>query len=303
MRIALIIPTRNAAMHLDRLLPALAAQMLQPDTVLVVDSSSHDTTVSRFRDFGARVEMIEAAAFNHGGTRRWASQQVDADVLIFLTQDAIPATPQTFANLFDELQVDPRIGVAYGRQLPRPGAGVLEAQSRHFNYPDQSRSKSLADAPELGIKTCFSSDSFSIYRRSALEAVGGFPMDVIGSEDAYVAARMLINGRLVRYAASACVEHSHGYSLIDEFRRYFDIGVFYGREEWICQTFGDASGEGKRYVLAELRALCEAGALHRVPEALLRTILKLLGFRLGHYERHLPITFKRRLSMFSNYWT
>jgi rhamnosyltransferase len=302
MRIALIIPTRNAAMHLERLLPALAAQLLQPDTVLVVDSSSHDATVSRFLAVGARVEVIEAGAFNHGGTRRWASQQVDAEALIFLTQDAIPATPRTFANLFDELQVDPRIGVAYGRQLPRPGAGVLEAQSRHFNYPDQSRSKSLADAPELGIKTCFSSDSFSIYRRSALEAVGGFPMDVIGSEDAYVAARMLINGRLVRYAASACVEHSHGYSLIDEFRRYFDIGVFYGREEWIRQTFGDASGEGKRYVLAELRALREADALHQIPEELLRTILKLLGFRLGHYERHLPTTFKRRLSMFSNYW-
>ncbi|WDG95086.1 glycosyltransferase [Pseudomonas chlororaphis] len=303
MKVALIIPTRNAGAHLDRLLPALTAQTLQPDTVLVVDSSSTDDTVSRFRQFGARVEVIAAQQFNHGGTRRWASEQVDADALILLTQDAIPATPQTFANLIQELEEDPRIGLAYGRQLPHPGAGILEAQSRHFNYSPQSRSKSLADAEELGIKTCFSSDSFSVYRRSALQAVGGFPEDVIGSEDAHVAARMLLNGYLVRYAASACVQHSHSYSLMQEFRRYFDIGVFYGREPWIREAFGTAGGEGKRYVQAELRALRDAGQLQRVPEVLLRSALKLLGYRLGHAEQHLPTPLKRRLSMFSNYWT
>ncbi|MBU4636520.1 glycosyltransferase family 2 protein [Pseudomonas chlororaphis] len=303
MKVALIIPARNAGAHLDRLLPALTAQTLQPDSVLVVDSSSTDDTVSRFRQFGARVEVIAAQQFNHGGTRRWASEQVDADALILLTQDAIPATPQTFANLIQELEEDPRIGLAYGRQLPHPGAGILEAQSRHFNYSPQSRSKSLADAGELGIKTCFSSDSFSVYRRSALQAVGGFPEDVIGSEDAHVAARMLLNGYLVRYAASACVQHSHSYSLMQEFRRYFDIGVFYGREPWIREAFGSAGGEGKRYVQAELRALRDAGQLQRVPEVLLRSALKLLGYRLGHAEQHLPTPLKRRLSMFSNYWT
>lgn len=182
MRCALVIPTRNAGAHLDRLLPALAAQRRQPDSILVVDSRSSDDTVERFRAFGARVEVIEPASFNHGGTRRWASQQVEADALIYLTQDAIPASPGSFANLLDELYAEADIGVAYGRQLPHPGAGLLGAQARRFNYPPESRSKRLADASELGIKTCFSSDSFSAYRSDALAAVGGFPEDVIGSE-------------------------------------------------------------------------------------------------------------------------
>ena len=38
MRLALIIPTRNAAAHLDRLLPALAAQTLQPTFPRVIGS-------------------------------------------------------------------------------------------------------------------------------------------------------------------------------------------------------------------------------------------------------------------------
>src|SRR5471032_1216918 len=98
MRTALIIPTRNAASYLDRLLPALRMQTLQPDETLVVDSASSDDTVARFREFGVRVEMIDAKDFNHGGTRRWASEQVDGDALIVMTQDAIPAEPETFRS-------------------------------------------------------------------------------------------------------------------------------------------------------------------------------------------------------------
>lgn len=303
MSVALIIPTRNAAPHLDRLLPALAVQSLQPDEMLVVDSASSDDTVARFRAYGARVEVIDPQQFNHGGTRRWASQQVSAQALIYLTQDAIPADEQSFARLVANLYSEADIGVAYGRQLPHPTAGLLGAQSRHFNYPAQGRSKRLSDAPELGIKTCFSSDSFSVYRRDALEAVGGFPQDVIGSEDAYVAAKMLLAGYAVRYAADAQVQHSHDYRLLEEFRRYFDIGVFYGRERWIRQAFGTAGSEGVRYVKAELQALCAAGAYWRIPEVFVRTALKLLGYRLGHHEAHLSTPIKRHLSMYSNYWT
>lgn len=302
MRCALILPTRNATAYLDRLLPALAAQTLQPDEFLVVDSQSRDDTVQRLRAFGARVEVIESRQFNHGGTRRWASERVNADVLIYMVQDAVPR-PDAFARLYEAVLTDSRVGMAYGRQLPHPGAGLLAAQARHFNYPAQSRTKRLGDASELGIKTCFCSDAFAAYRKSALATVGGFPQDVIGSEDVHVAARMLLANWTVYYAAEACVEHSHDYRFAEEFRRYFDIGVFYGRERWIHQAFGSAGGEGKRYVAAELSALKKAGALKRLPEVLLRTCLKFLGYRLGHWERHLPRVLKRRISMYSGYWS
>lgn len=302
MRLALIIPTRNASAHLDRLLPALAAQTRQPDSILVLDSESSDDTVARFKAFGAHTEVICAHQFNHGGTRRLGCDRVDAEALLFLTQDAIPATPDSFAKLLANLNLEADIGVAYGRQLPHPNAGLLAAQAREFNYPAQSRTKRMSDAAILGIKTCFSSDSFAIYRRDLLEAVGGFPKDVIGSEDAYVAARMLLAGYAVRYAADACVEHSHDYRLLEEFRRYFDIGVFYGRERWLQAAFGKAEGEGRRFVQAEITALRAAGAATRIPEVLLRSALKLIGYRIGYLERYLPLQIKRRLSMFPGYW-
>lgn len=300
MRTALIIPTRNAAAWATPLIAAISGQTLRPDCWLVVDSGSTDNTCALFREAGAQVIGIDPAQFNHGGTREWARSQVNADVLIYLTQDAIPER-SCFAELIQSFQ-DPQIGIAYARQLPRPNAGVFEAHARHFNYPEQARTKTLADAPLLGIKTCFSSDSCAAYRSSALDAVGGFPQSVIGSEDAYVAGKMLLKGLHVRYAAQARVEHSHAYRFMEEFRRYFDIGVFYGREQWISSNFGNAGGEGRRFVLSEIKALRNAGELYLLPSLVLRNGLKSLGYYLGRREARLPLALKRRISMFAGYW-
>jgi rhamnosyltransferase len=302
MRYAVIVPTLNAAAYLDSFLPALAAQSLQPDELLIIDSRSSDDTVQRCRAFGARVEILAPGTFNHGGTRRWASQQVSSDVLVFMTQDAILAKANSLQQLTGALLSADDIGVAYGRQLPLADASVLAAHSRQFNYPSTRRIKRLHDAPELGIKTCFSSDSFSAIRRNALDAVGGFPPDAISSEDAYVAGKMLLAGWAVLYEPEACVYHSHNYSLVDEFRRYFDVGVFYGRERWIRESFGGADNEGFRYTLSELSAVSAASQRWRLPEVALRNMFRYLGYHLGHAERSIPVPLKRRLSRFPGYW-
>ena len=300
--VALIIPVRNGARYMDRLLPALRSQTLQPDELLVVDSASTDGGAQRWRQYGARVLPVDPAQFNHGGTRGWASTQVTADILIYMTQDAVPANPQSFERLVAGLLRDERIGTAYGRQLPHPDAGVLAQHARAFNYTDTSRVKWTSDAPELGIKTCFSSDAFAAYRRDVLTQVGGFPQDVIGSEDAYVAGRMLLAGYGVAYVADAQVSHSHDYSVVEEFKRYFDIGVFYSRERWIRHAFGGAGGEGGRFVRSELAAVMGAGRWWQVPEVLVRSAAKLAGYRLGHWERRLPVSIKRKVGMFPGYW-
>lgn len=300
MRVALIIPTRNAEAWLDLLVPALQLQSKQPDEWLVVDSESNDQTVMRLEAAGACVRVISANDFNHGGTRRWASEQVQADILIYMTQDAIPH-PDCFEKLCSAFQ-NSKAAIAYARQLPRSNAGVLEKHARLFNYPDVGRIKTINDKFELGIKTCFSSDSCAAYRVEALESVGGFPQDVIGSEDAFVAAKLLLKDWSVHYVADALVQHSHDYSFMEEFRRYFDIGVFYGREKWIAEAFGHVGGEGLRFVKSEIRALLQAGQWYRILEVLIRSGLKLFGYKLGQQEVYIPIKIKKRISMFSKYW-
>jgi len=302
MKVALIIPTLNAKPYLDRLLPAIAEQTLKPDIILVIDSGSSDGTVKSFLDVGAQVETIAPESFNHGGTRRLATELIDADIYVFITQDAIFADKTALQELCQIFSQNEAVGATYGRQLPHPNADILAAHARSFNYPTSSLLKAMEDAPLLGIKTCFMSDSFAAYRKISLAKAGGFPEDVIGSEDAYLGAKILIKGEKIYYNAKARVFHSHNYTLLVEFRRYFDIGVFYGRERWIRDIFGDTNKEGLKFIKSEANALYKQGLYVKILEVILRTVLKFAGFKLGYLERFLPLTIKRRIGMFSNYW-
>ena len=145
------------------------------------------------------------------------------------------------------------------------------------------------------------SNSFAAYRRAALLDVGGFPPDVILAEDMYAAARMILAGWKVAYDGDAACRHSHNYRASEEFRRYFDLGVFHARAPWIRAELGGAGGEGRDYVLSELRFL-GARRLLLWPVSLWRNAGKLLGYKLGQIERVLPLAAKRRLSMHRGFW-
>lgn len=300
-RVGLVIPTLNAGPNLDRLLPALRSQTLVPARVLVIDSSSRDQTVARFRAAGAEIRIIAPESFDHGATRQMAvDMMADIDFIIFLTQDAIPAHPEAFSNLMAPF-CDPDVGAAYGRQLPSPDSGPIGAHARLFNYPERSHVRTMADAPRMGIRTIFCSNSFAAYRRTALIEAGGFPEGTIFGEDMLVAASLLRHGRRICYAAEAKVYHSHDYGLAEEFRRYFDIGVLHGTQSELLRPFDRMGGEGLRFLGSELRYL-RTHAAHVIPLALLRTLLKYGGYRLGRVARYLPVALNRRLSMNRRYW-
>jgi rhamnosyltransferase len=301
--VALIIPTLNGGTVFQRLMASVSTQIYQPVTKLVIDSTSSDDTVSIASDAGFRIMKIKREDFNHGATRQLGVDTAiaDAEIIVFLTQDVILANPSALANLIKCFD-DPKVGACYGRQLPHLDATPIAAHARLFNYPETSLIKSMGDASRLGIKTAFISNSFAAYRREALKSAGEFPSNVILGEDTYVAARMLVNGWRIAYCADAQVYHSHNYSYMEEFRRYFDTGVFHAREKWIREHFGQAEGEGKRYVISELSYLKNNASLLNIPCALLRTTLKYLGYKLGLFEAHIPIGIIKHLSMHKKFW-
>ncbi len=302
MHVAVVIPTRNGGETFLRVLAGLRCQSLDPQTLLVIDSGSVDDTVPQALAYGAQVHKIRAAEFNHGTTRELGRQLIKADYYLFMTQDALPAHPHLLANLVKPLTARQDIGLVYGRQLPWPDASPLEAFNRRFNYPATSKLKKKADRVHLGLKTVFCSNACAAYRSEALEAVGGFP-PVIMCEDQYVAGRMLEAGYSIYYAAEASVYHSHNYSMMEEFKRYFDVGVFFGsHERWLVDHFGTAGSEGYRLFQEGRRYLISAGKAHLIPYLTLRLLTKLVGYQLGSRERFLPRSLKSRLSLHRNFW-
>jgi rhamnosyltransferase len=295
-----VVPTLNAAEDWSRLTTPLLA-CIPADRVLILDSSSTDGTVTLATAAGFRLHVIPRSDFNHGGTRQLALKLLpDAEILVFLTQDVELAEPAAVSRLLGAF-VDPTVAAAYGRQLPRLNATHIEAHARFYNYPAQFSTRTLASREQLGFKAIFISNAFAAYRRDALIAVGGFPCDVIFGEDTITAARLLLAGWKIAYVADAQVYHSHSYTWIQEFKRYFDIGVLHAKESWLLDEFGGAAGEGGRFVRSEFKYLWPSSKLS-IPSAFVRTALKLLGYRLGRLERKLSPEWKRRLSMNSGFW-
>jgi rhamnosyltransferase len=300
-KVGLIVPTLNAGSLWDSWLKAFAQQTRKPDYLLVIDSSSSDGTAALARAQGFEVQVISRSEFNHGGTRQFGVNMLaEMDIIVFLTQDALLAKPDAIERLLEAF-VDQQVGAAYGRQLPHRNAGPIASHARLFNYPAESQLRCLKDRARLGIKTAFISNSFAAYRRNALIQVSGFPVDTIMNEDTYVAGKMLVSGWKIAYCADAQVFHSHDYGFLDEFKRYFDIGVFHTHSAWLQQTFGGASGEGLRFVISEMRYLMKHAPL-LIPSAVLRTGLKWLGFKLGAVHRGLPLVILKCFSLHKAYW-
>ena len=280
MNCGLIIPTLNAGEQFKKLLEQISAQSL-PTKKLIVDSESTDDTVKLAKNFGVEVLTISRKSFNHGATRQFALEKILLlDVIIFLTQDVLLHDDESLAKLVKIFSEDESVGLSYGRQLPHLNATNEAKFLRAFNYPPESQLRSFDDRKIYGLKTAFASNSFAAYRVEALQNVGGFPNNVPLCEDMYVAAKMLLDGWKIFYAADAQVYHSHNYTAAQEFRRYVQIGQFHAQESWIRETFGSAEGAGKKFVLMKLSALAKKNPLDCVG-AIFSDAAKFFGYRLG----------------------
>ncbi|WP_234193931.1 glycosyltransferase [Pseudacidovorax sp. NFM-22] len=301
-KVACVIPTYNARSCISLLLASLEIQDAKFD-IIVVDSSSTDGTYETLTSTKIirYLDKIESSDFNHGGTRqRMVEKYPDYDVYIYLTQDAILSEVDSIRRISSYF-LDPDIGAVCARQLPHSDASKIAIHARQFNYPPNVVVKDRAAIPAMGIKAAFMSNSFSAYRKSALESVGGFPSNVILGEDMYVAAKMILQGWKIVYAGDVRCFHSHNYTVLEEFKRYFDTGVFHAQEPWILSSFGGPRGEGFRFVRSELKFF----GIFRVylwPNLVFRNFAKILAYKLGRSEKRLPLGIKRRVSMHRRFW-
>jgi len=300
MSISIIIPTYNAESYLPKLLESLKAQTLEFE-LIIIDSSSKDRTISIAKEYADRIIEIPQSEFDHGGTRTKAGLASTGDIIIFLTQDALPYDENSIENIVKDFK-DKKVGASYGRQLAYQETNPFGKHLREFNYGEVSYIRELKDRDRFGIKTAFLSDSFSAYRRGALDDIGWLKDGLIVGEDSYVGAKLLLSGYSLAYSADAKVYHSHSYSIMQEFRRYFDIGVFHKREDWILEEFGKAEGEGGRYLKSEIKYLISNRLYQLIPQFFIRNGMKYLGYKMGQKYTIFSPKIIKYLSMHPSWW-
>ncbi len=248
---------------------------------------------------------VKKEDFDHGGTRNLGAKHSDADVIIFMTQDAVPENEWLVEKLAAPLaaasDAEGAVAVAYARQLPAKDCGMIERYTRRFNYPKSSRRKSKADIGELGIKTFFCSDVCAAYRRDLFIKLGGFETPVIFNEDMFFAAHAIYAGYQVEYAADARVIHSHNYSAKQQFHRNFDLAVSQTAHPEIFEAVS-SEAEGMKLVKNTMKYLCKIGKPYLIWNLFVQCVGKYAGYFLG--KRHDKLSKKQILSctMSPDYW-
>lgn len=293
-----IIPTYRPGPELFEILDILGRQTLKPGKIIIINTGERyiKDMLSEHTDLPDTLSVynVDEDSFDHGGTRAMATGYSEADIFVFMTQDAMPADERFIEELIKPLsQAD--TAASYARQLPKAGCSVEESYTRAFNYPDESVIKSKEDIGRLGIKTFFCSNVSCAYRRDIYDKLGGFVKKTIFNEDMIYAATAIKAGYKIAYSAEARVYHSHDYSAMEQFKRNVDIGISQAEHPEVFDGLSSES-EGKRLVCRTIGELCRTGHLLRIPGYMIKIAFRYAGFLTGKNYRKLPLSLIKKVS-------
>lgn len=297
-RVSVVIPVLNAERYLPGLLDAIFSQKPRPpDEVVLLDSMSKDRTCAIAAEF-PKVRVIPVEKFSHGGTRNLGAREARGEIVVLMTQDAIPRDDAWLANLIAPL-ADEKVAATYSRQVPYPDASPMEQYFLATHFPEVAAVRGPGSGHDSLVSVFFSNVSAAIRRDLLLQ----YPFDetLIMSEDQQVSRDLIKAGYSVAYAPASVVTHSHNYTLGVVFRRYFDsiysLTVIFPRHD-----MGTSASMGFSYLWKEFVFMVTKHPLW-LPYYACYTVAKISGTVAGHFAEHLPKAIVRRMSLHSYHWS
>lgn len=232
MDVSIVIPTKNAGQFFDKVLESVFGQETEYQfEVICVDSGSSDETVSIIQKYPCKLYEIPAEEFGHGKTRNFGASKGTGEYIVFITQDALPASPRWLQNFIGAMKSDPEIVGGFGIHYPYPDCNIIDKRDlyQHFkNFGEENTIFQLTDENRQKYEMeewyrhfmVFFSDNNSCIKREIFEK---YPYeDVDFAEDQIWARQMIEMGFKKLYCPFAPVYHSHNYKLSTYFQRYFD---------------------------------------------------------------------------------
>ncbi|MDY2814104.1 MAG: glycosyltransferase family 2 protein [Dorea sp.] len=296
-----VIPTYKPDEKFLKLIHRLKKQDYPLQHIYVINTMSGHFPKEVEQMPGVVVTQIPQEEFDHGATRDKGMQMSDAEVVVFMTQDAVPADHQVIRKLVEALMQSEKIGISYARQLPAEDCDYIERFTRKFNYPESSVIKGKDDIERMGIKAFFCSDVCAAYRKDIYEKTGGFCKRTIFNEDMILAGHMVMEGYLVAYAAEARVIHSHNYSGIQQFHRNFDLAVSQTDHPEVFKMVHSES-EGIKLVKDTVLHLLKVKRAYLIPALIYKSGCKFLGYKMGQNYKKMPLWMIKKCSMNKTYW-
>lgn len=220
--------------HLEETLTALYQQETDFSwDVLITDSGSKDNSVAIIERFAAqhgnlKLIHLDKSEYSHGGTRQMAAEVSEGEIMVYLSQDAVPANPQWLAEMVAPFALNDKIVAVLGRQEPRQICFPAMKYDIRAVFNEQGSSDAItlwtrANPDQLGhyTKESFYSDVCSAAPREFLVNTIGY-RPVRYSEDYEYGKDVLDAGYIKAYNGKAVVEHSNDVLLSEYKKRIFD---------------------------------------------------------------------------------
>lgn len=295
-KISILIPTYNGKKYLENLFNNL--DDLERFDVIFIDSQSTDGTWELINQSPHRSYNIQQSDFRHGKTRNELAKLAKGEVLVYLTQDALPQNSQAVFHLVEPI-LKGDVHASYGKQTPRLNSSPLEYFHRKLMYDDQYKITEKSNVTNQ-LSDYYFSNSFSAYSKNVFFELKGFDESLISNEDMELAYRFIYSGFKVSYNPKAICEHSHHYSLFQRFKRQFDVSVFLVNHHKLGKLKKNSTGLylAKKTLFDKWPSGLDGSRMY----AFLELLVSLFGSQCGKHYRLLPNVICKKFSSQLQYW-
>ena len=206
-KITLVSTVKNAAPYIEEFLASVTFQTRPPDEIVIVDGGSTDGTVGILRN-APGITLIEEPGANIARGRNVAIRAATHDLIALSDADCI-LEPSWLSFLLETLEAG--ADVAMGFYVPETETFLQRSMS----------AVNLPEASEIREDRFMPSGRSVAFRRTAIEAAGGYPEWLDIGEDMYVDHRWRELGLDMRLVPDAVARWRLRGSVAETWTQYF----------------------------------------------------------------------------------
>lgn len=190
MKVSLVLTVLNEGEHIRRLFDSILKQTRQPDEIVVCDGGSHDNTVAVIKSYADRlpIKVISLPGANISQGRNAAIKAASGEV-IAATDAGVWLEANWLEELVKPLNLDGEGDKGNKGDKGDRGNGEVALVAGFYESDPQTRfevglgATTLPDIDEINPAKFLPSSRSVAFRKSAWEAVGGYPEWADFSED------------------------------------------------------------------------------------------------------------------------